>query len=116
MPLRCMIVDDNEEFLASASAFLEADGLRVVGVATNARIALALARQLELDVILVDVELGSESGFHAARALVTDTDARVVMISTHSRNDLEELLECSPAVGFLPKQRLSASGVAELLA
>jgi DNA-binding NarL/FixJ family response regulator len=115
MALSCMIVDDNEEFLASARAFLEAGGVRVAGVATNAAAGLALAEELAPDVVLVDVELGPESGFDAAQALAANTTARIVMISTHSRGDLEELLERSPAVGFVPKAQLAASAIVELL-
>ena len=35
MSLRLLIVDDNEQFLEAARRLLEADGMRVVGVATT---------------------------------------------------------------------------------
>lgn len=116
MALRCLIVDDNEEFLAAASRLLEAQGLRVVGRASSATQALLLAERLCPDVVLVDVQLGEEDGIELARRLTARADAtRVVLISTHSRQDLAELVEESTAAGFLTKRALSASALADLL-
>ena len=62
MPLRCMLVDDNEAFLEAASLLLEREGVTVVGVALSIAEALRRARALRPDVILVDIGLGDESG------------------------------------------------------
>jgi two-component system, NarL family, nitrate/nitrite response regulator NarL len=114
--LRCLIVDDNEEFLASSSRLLEAQGLEVVGRASSGEEAVQLAERLDPDVALVDVQLGEEDGLEIARRLSASAPAtRVVLISTHSRDDLAELIAESPAVGFLAKTGLSAAAVAELV-
>ena len=62
MPLRCLLVDDNEAFLEAASLLLEREGLTVVGVASSIAEALRQARALRPDVILVDIGLGEEPG------------------------------------------------------
>ena len=62
MPLRCLLVDDNEAFLEAASLLLEREGVTVVGVASTIAEALRQARVLRPDVILVDIGLGNESG------------------------------------------------------
>jgi CheY-like chemotaxis protein len=69
MPLRCLLVDDNDAFLETASLLLEREGLTVVGVASNIAEALRQTRALRPDLILVDIGLGSESGFTLARLL-----------------------------------------------
>jgi CheY-like chemotaxis protein len=114
--LRCLIVDDNEEFLASASRLLSSQGLEIVGRAGSGAEALRLAATLRPDVALVDVQLGEEDGTEVARRLAADEGTtRVILISTHSEDDLAELIADSPAVGFLPKPALSAGAIAALL-
>jgi DNA-binding NarL/FixJ family response regulator len=115
--LRCLIVDDNEEFLASASRLLSSQGLEIVGRAGSGTEALRLAATLRPDVALVDVQLGDEDGTEVVRRLTADAGStRVILISTHSEDDLAELIADSPAVGFLPKAALSAGAIAALLA
>jgi len=46
MPLRCLIVDDSDAFLATAGAVLERDGVAVVGVASSIAQALRQVRAL----------------------------------------------------------------------
>ena len=116
MALRCLIVDDNKEFLASAARLLASQGLEVVGSAGSGTEALRLASTLRPDVALVDVQLGAEDGTDVARRLaVGEGSTRVILISTHSADDLEELIADSPAVGFLPKASLSAGAIAAVL-
>jgi two-component system, NarL family, nitrate/nitrite response regulator NarL len=114
--LRCLIVDDNETFLASASRLLESQGLHVVGLASSSDEAVLLTEMLDPDVVLLDVQLGDEDGLELARRLAArDGSPRVVLISTHPEDVLGELIHDSPAVGFLPKTALSADAIADLL-
>ena len=115
MALRCLIVDDNEAFLASASRLLSAQGLEVVGWALSGAEALRLVERLRPDVALVDVQLGDEDGLELTRRLAAAHATPVVLISSHSKEELGELIDQSPAVGFLPKSALGADAIAELL-
>jgi DNA-binding NarL/FixJ family response regulator len=117
MKVRCLIVDDSERFLDVARPSLSRDGLVVVGTATTSAEALEEVKKLRPEVALVDISLGDESGFDLARALVAipDVDVRVILISTRDEDDLIDLIAQSPAVGFIPKARLSAAAVHELL-
>jgi two-component system, NarL family, nitrate/nitrite response regulator NarL len=113
--LSCLIVDDSEEFLASATRLLSLQGLSVVGQASSADEALRLAVALRPDVALVDVELGDEDGIELTRRLISgDPSAIVILISLRDRNELTELMAGSGAVGFLRKDALDAAAVAEL--
>lgn len=114
--LRCLIVDDSEAFLASASRLLSAQGLEVVGVALSSAEALRLAEQHQPHVALVDVQLGREDGLDVTRRLAATAPAtRLILISSHSKDELGELIADSQAVGFLPKTALGADAIAKLL-
>ena len=116
MPPRCLLVDDNDAFLQTASLLLEREGVTVVGVASSIAAALRQARALRPDLILVDIGLGEESGFDLARLLARDDlAADVILISTGAEADYAELIDDSPAAGFLPKSDLSLHGISRLL-
>lgn len=115
VPLRMVIVDDNGHFLEAARTVLEDDGIDVVGVARTSAEALRLAAALQPDVVLVDVDLGGESGLDLAQQLAASENARIVLISAYPESDLADLIAVSPAVGFVPKSQLSARAVVRLL-
>ena len=117
MPLRCLLVDDNEAFLETASVLLEREGVTVAGVASSIAQALGQARALRPDLILVDIGLGDESGFDLAQILARDDlDADVILISTGAEADYAEMIDDSPAAGFLAKSDLSLHGINQILA
>ncbi|XUL87383.1 response regulator [Streptomyces galilaeus] len=114
MSLRCLLVDDSARFLAAARALLERGGVEVVGIASTGADAVSRARETAPDVVLVDLDLDGENGFDVARRLVGDVPA-VILISTHSREDFQELIAASPARGFLHKSSLSARAIRDVL-
>jgi DNA-binding NarL/FixJ family response regulator len=117
-PIRVVIVDDNPEFLDSARRLLEHQGASVVGVASTNADGLRSVQELRPDVTLVDVNIGEESGFDLAEALHEidgAATASVILISTHAEPDLTDMIETSPAIGFLAKSALSASAITAAL-
>ena len=118
-PIRVVIVDDNPEFLDSARRLLEHQGVRVVGVASTNADAVRCVQELQPDVTLVDVNLAEESGFDVAEALHEidgGAAAPVILISTHAEPDLTDMIETSPAIGFVAKSALSATAITAALA
>jgi CheY-like chemotaxis protein len=118
MSVRCLVVDDSQAFLQAARRILERGGMTVVGATTSSAEALARANETNPDVVLVDIMLGSESGFDLALKLTTAPQTRqaaVILISTHGEDDFRDLIAASPAIGFLPKWRLSARAIEDLL-
>jgi CheY-like chemotaxis protein len=116
--LRCVIVDDNPSVLEVITGLLEREGVEVVGVASTSADALRLVDELRPDVTLIDIDLGPESGFDLARALASDgTGATTssILISTHAERDFADLIEASPALGFVSKTELSAQAVRQIL-
>ena len=117
MRVRCLIVDDSEEFIASATRLLGSQGLDVIGCASSSAGALRLARSLSPDVVLVDIELGEEDGIALSHVLAErEPSTRVVLISSYDQQELGDEIERSPAVGFLPKTNLGATAITRLLA
>ena len=119
VPPRCLIVDDNDSFLEMAAASLAGDDLDVVGTATTSAEALRQVAEQQPDVVLVDINLGEESGFELARVLIErfpQLASAVVLISTRAERDFGGLVEGSPAAGFVPKLQLSARAVLEVVA
>jgi len=117
MTVRCLVVDDNRDFLLAARKILESGGITVVGAVSSSAEALLQAKENNPDVVIVDIVLGSESGFDLARKLTTATvpPRAVILISTHGEEDFSDLIAASPAIGFLPKWKLSARAIENLL-
>jgi DNA-binding NarL/FixJ family response regulator len=115
-PVRCIIVDDSEEFLASASRLLGSQGVEVLAVASTGERALDLAGRLGPDVALVDIELGDEDGIELSHELAAHAPStRVVLISSYERDDLDELVAHTSAAGFVPKTDLGVAAIRQLL-
>ncbi len=80
--------------------------------------AIARASELAPDVVLLDIDLGEESGFVVARELIEQMGAAtpsIVLISAHPESDFAELIADSPALGFVAKSELSTAAIVEVL-
>jgi CheY-like chemotaxis protein len=118
LALRCLLVDDNVPFLEAARGMLEREGLDVVAVASTSADALRRVDELRPDVILVDIDLGEESGFDLAIRLAGDAVAQpsqVILMSTYAEEDFAALIAASPAAGFVSKTEFSRRAILEVL-
>jgi DNA-binding NarL/FixJ family response regulator len=116
--MRCLIVDDSAGFVDAARGLLECEGITVVGVASTSADALRRFEELRPDVTLVDINLGGDSGFEVAEQLHRaggPSPSPVILISTHAAQDFTELIETSPAIGFLSKSALTCGAIHDLL-
>ena len=116
--MRCLIVDDSADFVEAACGLLECEGITVVGVASTSADALRLFAESRPDVTLVDINLGVDSGFELAQQLHRagkPSPSPVILISTHAAQDFTELIETSPAVGFLSKSALTCGAIHDLV-
>lgn len=79
--IRVGIVDDHAIVRAGLRQYLsEHTDLRVVGEASNGQEALELARQVELDVLLLDISMPGHSGVDALAAIKARFEALPVLI------------------------------------
>lgn len=104
-PLRLLLVDDHALFREGLTSLLAyQDDFAVVGEAEDAEGALAQARALGPDIVLMDIELPGEDGVVATRRLKMEMPAvAVVMLTVH--DDSRTLFEAlkAGAQGYLVK-------------
>jgi DNA-binding NarL/FixJ family response regulator len=107
-----LIVDDHPGFRSLARKLLEAGGFEVVGEAADGHAAVASARELRPDMVLLDIQLPDIDGFQVT-ARLADGEARpvVVLTSTRDRADYGQRVERSGARGFIPKAELSGAAL-----
>ena len=75
--LRVLIVDDDDLMRAGLRAVLSSDAtIQVVGEAADGRDALACARRLEPDVVLMDVRMPDSTASPRPRELLAAVAAR----------------------------------------
>lgn len=108
----CVIVDDSPRFRAAAKSVLRAQGILVAGEAANGAEAVALTGALHPDVVLLDVDLGGESGFDVARMI---TGSLIILVSARSYEEYGPLVDTAPVLGFLHKSALSGDAVRTLI-
>ena len=116
--VRCLIVDDNADFVDAARGLLERQDITVVGAASSGAEALRRVTELQPDVTLVDVNLGRESGFDVVEQLHragSPAPTPLILISTHAAQDFEEMIATSPALGFLCKSALTSRAIRDLV-
>jgi DNA-binding NarL/FixJ family response regulator len=111
---RAVIVDDHAKFRASARRLLEVSGFEVVGEAADGATGLTLARQLEPDLVLLDVALPDISGFTVAEELAGGP-SKVVLVSSRGPSDLGRRARGTGARGFISKDDLSQESLAAVV-
>jgi DNA-binding NarL/FixJ family response regulator len=102
--LKILLVDDHPLFLEGIRNLLTARGLQVVGTAGDGLEALAKARALHPNLILMDVQMPRCNGLAATRMIKAEMpDVKIVMLSVSEDDaDLFEALR-SGACGYLLK-------------
>lgn len=102
--MRVLLVDDHALFRAGLTSLLKAWGVDVVGEAGNGNEAVAAARRLRPDLILMDINMPVLNGLDATRAIKAEfPDANVIMLTVS--DDEQDLFEAvkSGAGGYLLK-------------
>jgi DNA-binding NarL/FixJ family response regulator len=117
MRVRCLIVDDDEGFVEVARDLLQREQIDVVGVASNSAGAIRLAASRRPDVVLIDVNLGDESGFDLAATIagIGAVSPTLILISTYSLDDYLDL-PTPAATAFVHKSQLSGTAIRRILA
>jgi CheY-like chemotaxis protein len=118
MRARCVIVDDNHDFLRAARELLEREGISVVGAVSTGAQACDACRELRPDVALIDIDLGEETGFEVARQVADQGGAEqpcLILMSAYSEDDFEDMIADSPAAAFLSKAVLSGTAIRDIL-
>ena len=102
--MKVLLVDDNRLMLEGLQNLLEAHGIQIAGTAKDGHEAVALARELKPDVILMDIRMPGCDGLAATRLIKAEMpEARIVILTTSTEDhDLFEAVK-SGACGYLVK-------------
>lgn len=108
MTIRVLIADDQAMVRAGFAALLGADAdFEVVGTASDGAEAVALARAVEPDVVLMDVRMPGVDGIEATRRLMAlpaeQTHPHVLMLTTFDIDEYVYEAMRAGASGFLLK-------------
>lgn len=102
--MRVLIVDDHTLFRSGLETLLERHGIEVIGTAGNGREGFMLARELDPDVLLLDMRMPEMSGLEVLSGLrAIGYKMPIVMLTTS--NEEQDLVEClrNGAKGYLLK-------------
>jgi len=107
MIIRVLVADDQALVRAGFVALLDAqDGITVVAEADTGTAALAAARELRPDVVLMDIRMPEMDGLAATRAIAADpalAEVRVVVLTTFELDEYVFEAMRTGASGFLVK-------------
>lgn len=102
--MKVLLVDDNRLMLEGLQNLLDAHNIEIAGVAFNGLESVEMAREVEPDVILMDIRMPRCDGLTATRLIKAENpEAKIVMLTTSTEDD--DLFEAikSGACGYLLK-------------
>ena len=104
MSQRILLADDHKILREGIRALLESQpGLTVVGEADNGRTAVAMAKELMPDVVVLDIGMPELNGVEAARRMIHENPRlRIIALSMHSdRRFVSEMLKAGASAYLL---------------
>lgn len=103
--IRVLVVDDYEDWRRFAVAMLlKQPGLQVLGEVSDGLEAVQRARELQPDLILLDIGLPTLNGIEAARRIRTISPAsKILFVSENRSADLAEAALVTGAGGYVLK-------------
>jgi DNA-binding NarL/FixJ family response regulator len=105
MTIRLLLVDDHELMRQGLRAILECErGVEVIGEATDGRTAVALARDLSPDVVVMDIAMKDMNGMEATRQIRAESPRiKVVGLSSHADARYVRAMLDAGACGYVLK-------------
>ncbi len=104
-PIRIVLVDDQELVRAGVRKVLEGEpGMVVVGEAGDGNALMKLLREVEADIIVLDLNMPGRDGFEALRDLnMADIAVKVLVLSLHDDSQYVARAVRDGAHGYLLK-------------
>ena len=105
--IKVLVVDDSAFMRKAISTMLDKDPeISVVGVARNGQEGLDMVRELNPDVVTMDIEMPKMDGLTALRHIMMESPRPVLMVSSLTTEGAEATLKAMElgAVDFIPKQ------------
>jgi len=108
--IRVLLVDDHALVREGIRSLLQLHSdIDVVGEASDGREAIQKTRELDPDVVVLDISMPSMGGIEATRQIVKENpSARIVVLSRHDNLSYARSLLEAGASGYVPKKAVSA--------
>jgi two-component system nitrate/nitrite response regulator NarL len=117
-PVRLLIADDHRLFAEALEAMLSSEArIEVVGRAADGSEAVELARQLEPDVVALDISMPVMDGFEAAAQMerLQNPPAVLILTGSNAPEDVDRARRAG-AKGYITKDAIAARLVDAILA
>ena len=110
-PVRVLVADDHRLFAEALAVILTAEsGVECVGVAADGREAIKKAKELEPDVVLMDISMPVLDGIEATRRLHRrQPEVAVVVLTGSSAEQDVAQAKAAGAVGYITKDSIAAT-------
>jgi DNA-binding NarL/FixJ family response regulator len=110
-PVRVLVADDHRLFAEALAVILAGEsGVECVGLAADGREALRKAKELEPDVVLMDISMPVLDGIEATRRLRRrQPDVAVLVLTGSSAEQDVAHARAAGAVGYVTKDSIAAS-------
>ena len=115
--VRVLIADDHRLFAEALEAILATDArIKVAGYARDGREAVNLTRELDPDVVLMDISMPVMDGLEATRKIRQAKPKACVLMLTgsNSRTDVDQARQAG-AAGYVTKDRIAAELIDAIL-
>lgn len=100
---KILIAEDEAIIRLDLKEMLEEEGLEVVGEAADGDAAIRLARERDPDLVIMDIKMPGTDGLSAARTIVEDDLAAVLILTAFSQRDLVQRAAEAGAMAYLVK-------------
>ena len=102
-PKKVLIAEDEALIRLDLVELLTEEGFEVVGQAADGEEAVKLARELEPDLIIMDVKMPGMDGITAAEIIGEERIAPILMLTAFSQSELVERARDAGVMGYLVK-------------
>jgi AmiR/NasT family two-component response regulator len=101
--LRVLIAEDEKVIAMGLRAQLKALGHKVVAEAANGRQAVALARELKPDLVVLDIKMPEMDGIEAAQAITAERPIPVILLTAYKEEQLAQRAAQAGIYAYLVK-------------
>jgi CheY-like chemotaxis protein len=103
LPPRVLIAEDETIVRLDLRSLLSSRGFEVVGEACDGEEAVALARELEPDLVMLDVKMPGLDGVEAARRILAERPVPIVLLTAYGHEALVGRAIEAGVFGYLTK-------------
>lgn len=109
VPIRVFLIDDHRSILWGLERLIESGGplMSVVGSAQSVTESLALLKAVDPDVILLDIDLGTENGIDGIPLLLARSRARILILTGVRDHAVHDKAVLAGACGVVGKEALA---------